>query len=357
MKRSLILASLLVGPSTVADVPWIVPYVDVIDYNTSLYISLATDDGRRYLLEQSENLKDWDLALESPLVHNRDAFYRIWTTPNYDPLDSPVFFRVSELPWSFSILSSNHDSIEDLSVTTDGDVAFTVFTERQGNIYFAKSDSLGRFQPPTILPLEDSPNGGFPYYSSRYSEISVKYWDGQLFLVCSDMSHRKVILFFGNEKSVEWERVEISGIHSSNYFSFPNFVISKNGIFIVVYRSENGTILSYADHASSNDWNTIKISPAIPEKNSDLAISSEISGKVFIEIKGDGVYEFSTDEYSILKSDLEDIHFSDLNQEELMSIQKIKKPYEFTSNPIKIGDQKILILLSEGIGVYSALKE
>jgi len=324
---------------------------------TDIYLHFNSEAHRRYLIEVSGDLSLWEphyLAPFEPSVEGYGVRQLDMSNP-YTP--KAEFYRVSQLPWSFQSLDNSGDWIGDLFLTSSDNQTFVVYQNRDTNtLLYSGSDQNGIFGAPTVIESTGTVDEPDFWDNSGYSDVTLLHYGTVLYLVCTDDIAKKVIMLRKDDNSTSWTRHEISEVIDAHFWAFPKFAISSTGILGVAYGANEGTVFSYANHATPEDWQTVFLTTNTPNSsfNFKAKFSTDSHANIFIQYYGS--FRVATDDGSVASEDYPDDPPSDLSPEEIESIDSTTRN-ETLSNHVRLQDGRIVIALTNARRVIVAVED
>lgn len=319
-------------------------------------LQFNSEADRRYLIEVSQDLFHWESHYLAPFEPCAEGYWirQLEMTNPYTP--KAEFYRVSKLPWRFQTIDDSGDWIGDLFLASNGSEAFLVYQNRDTNtLLHSVSDQNGRFGPPSVIGSTCAVGEPGFWDNSGFDEVTLLHYGGVLYLVCTDDIAKKVIILRKQGNSTEWTRYEISGVIDAHYWAFPKFAISSSGILGVAYRSNEGTMFSYANHSTPELWSTVLVTSDTPDSSSNLKTKFSTESHANIFIKYCGSFLVATEDGSVSSESYPGAPPNDLSPEEMESIESTTRN-ETVSNHVRLQDDRIVIALTNARRVIVAVE-
>jgi len=320
-------------------------------------LEFDSDSNRRYMIERSVDLADWEPHYLSPFEYTEEGYWvrQLDLSNPYTP--SVEFYKVDRLPWTFQTLDNSGDWIGDMHLTSNGSVAFLVYQNRDSNtLFLSQSDQGGYFQDPEVIASTGAVDEGSYWDNSGFSDITIAHYGPVLYLVCTDDISRKVILLRKNDDSSDWICHEISEVIDEYFWAFPKFSISSAGVLGVACRNNEGTTFSYANHSTPEHWQSVVVTTDKPSSSRYIKTTFSTPINAHVYVKYAGSFKISTADGSVTSESYPSDSPSDLTTEETGSIESIYR-YEGLSNHVRLPDGRIVVGLSDARRVIMAVEE
>ena len=313
---------------------------------TDIHLHFNSEAHRRYLIEVSGDLSLWEPHYLTPFEPTAEGCWvrQLDMSNPYTP--KAEFYRVSQIPWSFQKLDNSGDWIGDSFLASNDSQTFVVYQNRDTNtLLYSESDQNGSFGAPSLIESTGAVDEPGFWDNSGFSDITLLHYGTVLYLVCTDDIAKKVILLRKEDNSPNWTRHEISEVINAHFWAFPKFAISSTGILGVAYRGNQGTVFSYANYATPEDWRTVHLSSNTPSSsfNFKAKFSTDSDANIFILYYGS--FRVATEDGSVSSESYPDDPPSDLSPEEMESIESTTRN-ETLSNHVRLSDGRLVIALT-----------
>jgi hypothetical protein len=313
---------------------------------TDIHLHFNSEAHRRYLIEVSGDLSLWEPHYLTPFEPSVEGCWvrQLDMSNPYTP--KAEFYRVSQIPWSFQKLDNSGDWIGDSFLASNDSQTFVVYQNRDTNtLLYSESDQNGSFGAPSLIESTGSVDEPGFWDNSGFSDITLLHYGTVLYLVCTDDIAKKVILLRKEDNSPNWTRHEISEVINAHFWAFPKFAISSTGILGVAYRGNQGTVFSYANYATPEDWRTVHLTSNTPSSsfNFKAKFSTDSDANIFILYYGS--FRVATEDGSVSSESYPDDPPSDLSPEEMESIESTTRN-ETLSNHVRLSDGRLVIALT-----------
>jgi len=323
---------------------------------TNICLEFDSDSSRRYLIEVSDGLSLWEPHGLTPFEFSEEGYLvrQLDSSNPYTPRTE--FYRVSRLPWTYQTIIDSEDWLGNVSLSASDNSALLVYQNRDTNeLYFTESNENGVFPAPLVIASTGEVDEPGFWDNSGFAEVTLVHYNNRIYITCTDFIEKKVIILWKDDLSSEWNRHAISGIIENHYWAFPKFSISSSGMLGLAYAANSGTVFSFADHSSPEDWTSVSVTNSKPNNSAsiDTVFSSDTEAHVYI--KYGGSYKISTETSAVTSEPFPSLEPSDLTEEET---EKIDSAYrsESASN-VRLSDDRILIVLSSSGRIIAAVEE
>jgi hypothetical protein len=323
---------------------------------TDIRLNFNSEPHRRYLIQVSEDLSNWESHYLAPFEPSEEGYWvrQLDMSNPYTP--RAEFYRVSQLPWRFQTIDDSDDKIGDLFLASNGSEAYMVYQNRDTNkLLYSVSNQDGSFSPPSVIQSTGAVDEPSFWDNSGFADVTLAHYGTALYLVCTDDIAKKVIILRKQDNSTEWTRHEISEVIDAHYWAFPKFAISSTGILGVAYRSNEGTMFSYAGHATPEIWRTVLVTSYTPNSSSNFEAKFSTESNANVYIRYHGSFCVATEDGSVSSEPYPDDPPSDLSLEEMESIKSTTR-YETLSNHVRLRDGRIVIALTKARRVVIAVE-
>ena len=310
---------------------------------TNVRLEFDSDASGRYLIEVSDDLLRWEPHHGVPFQFSEEG-YLVRQLDASNPYTPKVeFYRVTRLPWTYQTIA-NSGSIRDVSLSLSANTAFLAYRNNNTDeLFFTESDEGGVFSEPSVITS-----------GPLFKGVTLSNYDGWVYIVCTNYSEKRVVVFWKEADSEVWNQHRISEIIDNHFWSFPKFSISNSGILGVAYANNAGTVFAFASHSSPNSWTQVFLTTSKPFDRSSIetTFSSNAEAHVYIPF---GSYKIDTETTVVTSETFPNPEPSDLTEEEE---EKIDSAYRSESVfHTRLSDGRILLILSDGGRVISAVEE
>lgn len=330
------------------------------DWNSSLVdlrLDFDSDSNRRYKIEVSTDIKEWGPHYLCPFEASKDGYWvrQLDSSNPYTP--DREFYRATRLPWSFQSIATPEGWIGDLFMDSHDGIAFLVYQNRDNNtLFYAQSDLDGNFSPPLAIASTGAIDEPGYWDNSGFADVTLASCGSSLYLACTDFIAKKVIILRKEANSADWIRHEVSEAINSYFWAFPKFSISSAGVLGIAYRNNEGTVFSYASHASPDHWQSVFVTLDVPYSSSDIKTTFSTPTDANVYLQYGGSFLISTTTGSVTTESYPDDPPSDLSPVEAEQIDSTTR-FETMSNHVRLQDGRLVIALTDASKVVVAVHD
>jgi len=232
-----------------------------------------------------------------------------------------------------------------------------VYQNRDTNtLFYSKSDQSGNFQAPSVIASTGAIDEPGFWDNSGFADVTVAHYGTVLYVVCTDDIAQKVILLRKNDDSSEWIRHEVSEVIDAHFWAYPKFAISSTGVLGIAYRNNEGTIFSYAQNVTPEQWHSVLVTSDTPNSSQNIKTVFSTATDAHVYVKYGGSFGISTTDNAVTNESYPIEPPSGLSPEEIQSVASTTRN-ETQSNHIRLQNGRLVIALTNARRVIVAVED